>query len=140
MHSLLQYPVRLTAVCRSGCSEHGSHGCRTTGNSFFIVAPANDIATLPLELIRKGRFDEVFFIDLPSVDARRQIFAIHLQRRNRNPADFELDVLMDFSKDLTGSEIEQTIVSGLFHAFAAKRELTRRIFSTSSTKPIRCSP
>ncbi len=89
----------------------------------FIVATANDISALPPELMRKGRFDEVFFIDLPSTDARRQIFAIHLRRRNRNPAEFDLDVLADASKDLTGSEIEQAIVSALFHSFGEDRPL-----------------
>jgi len=80
----------------------------------FIVATANDISALPPELMRKGRFDEVFFIDLPSVDARRQIFAIHLKRRNRDPTQFELDALGDASKDLTGSEIEHVgAVSGI---------------------------
>lgn len=90
----------------------------------FIVATANDISVLPPELMRKGRFDEVFFIDLPEGSARRQITAIHLQRRRRNPADFNLDELVAASRNLTGSEIEQAIVSGLFHAFAAGRELT----------------
>ena len=89
----------------------------------FIVATANDISALPPELMRKGRFDEVFFSDLPSADAHRQIFSIHLQRRDRDPAGFDLDLLADSSKDLTGSEIEQAIMSGLFHAFAAQREL-----------------
>lgn len=90
----------------------------------FMVATANDISALPPELMRKGRFDEVFFIDLPATEARRQIFAIHLQRRKRRPEDFNLDDLADASKDLTGSEIEQAIMSGLFMAFAEGRELT----------------
>lgn len=89
----------------------------------FIVATANDISALPPELMRKGRFDEVFFIDLPTVEARRQIFEIHLTRKGRNPADFRIDDLADAAKDLTGSEIEQAVGSGLFHAFAADREL-----------------
>jgi ATP-dependent 26S proteasome regulatory subunit len=89
----------------------------------FMVATANDVSALPPELLRKGRFDEVFFIDLPSTDARRQIFAIHLQRRDRDPTGFDLGVLADSSKDLTGSEIEQAIMSGLFHAFAENREV-----------------
>ncbi|MCH2209993.1 MAG: AAA family ATPase [Fuerstiella sp.] len=90
----------------------------------FMVATANDISALPPELMRKGRFDEVFFIDLPPTDARRQIFSIHLQRRNRDPADFDLDQLADSSKDLTGSEIEHAIISGLFHAFSEDRQVT----------------
>ena len=89
----------------------------------FMVATANDISALPPELMRKGRFDEVFFIDLPSVDARRQIFSTHLKRKGRNPSDFRLEDLADASKDLTGSEIEQAIMSGLFTAYSADREL-----------------
>jgi ATP-dependent 26S proteasome regulatory subunit len=104
----------------------------------FIVATANDISALPPELMRKGRFDEVFFIDLPGVDARRQIFGIHLQRRNRNPADFNLDELADASKDLTGSEIEQAIVSGLFRAFSQQRELNTQdvLEAVAGTRPL----
>ncbi|APZ95329.1 ATP-dependent zinc metalloprotease FtsH [Fuerstiella marisgermanici] len=89
----------------------------------FMVATANDISALPPELLRKGRFDEVFFIDLPGVDARRQIFQIHLTRKKRDPHKFRVDDLADASKDLTGSEIEQAIASGLFHAFSEKRDL-----------------
>lgn len=89
----------------------------------FMVATANDISALPPELLRKGRFDEVFFIDLPGVDARRQIFGIHLKRKHRDASRFRLDELADASKDLTGSEIEQAIASGLFHAFSENREV-----------------
>lgn len=104
----------------------------------FMVATANDISALPPELMRKGRFDEVFFIDLPGVDARRQIFQIHLKRKKRNPADFRIDELADASKDLTGSEIEQAIASGLFRAFADKRELTTEdiLRAVASTNPL----
>ncbi len=104
----------------------------------FIVATANDISALPPELMRKGRFDEVFFIDLPSVDARRQIFLIHLQRRGRDPRNFNLDELTDAAKDLTGSEIEQAIVSGLFRAFAEDRELSTAdiLAAVAETRPL----
>ncbi|MEZ6062810.1 MAG: AAA family ATPase [Planctomycetaceae bacterium] len=104
----------------------------------FIVATANDISALPPELMRKGRFDEVFFIDLPGVDARRQIFSIHLKRRGRDHSQFHLDELTDASKDLTGSEIEQAIVSGLFRAFAADRELTTDdiLAAVAETRPL----
>lgn len=67
--------------------------------------------------MRKGRFDEVFFIDLPGVAARRQIFSIHLTRKGRQPNRFQIEELVDTSKDMTGSEIEQSIASGLFHAY-----------------------
>jgi len=89
----------------------------------FMVATANDISSLPPELMRKGRFDEVFFIDLPSVEARRQIFEIHLTRKKRDPSKFRVDELADAAKDLTGSEIQAVIMSGLFHAYSAGREL-----------------
>lgn len=89
----------------------------------FMVATANDVSALPPELMRKGRFAEVFFIDLPGVDACRQVFSIHLKRKGRDPEQFRVDELADASKDLTGSEIEQAIKSGLFHAFAENREL-----------------
>ncbi|GAB5444953.1 MAG: AAA family ATPase [Fuerstiella sp.] len=104
----------------------------------FIVATANDISALPPELMRKGRFDEVFFIDLPSVDARRRIFQIHLQRRKRDASKFRVDELADASKDLTGSEIEQAIVSGLFRAFSDARELSTEdiLKAIAETRPL----
>lgn len=104
----------------------------------FIVATANDISVLPPELMRKGRFDEVFFIDLPEGSARRQIVSIHLQRRRRDPTRFNLDEIATASKNLTGSEIEQAIVSGLFHAFAEERELTTAdiIRAIRETRPL----
>jgi SpoVK/Ycf46/Vps4 family AAA+-type ATPase len=88
----------------------------------FMVATANHISALLPELMRKGRFDDVFFIDLPGGDARRQVFSIHLKRKGRDPQQFRADELADASKNLTGSEIEQAIKLGLFHAYTANRE------------------
>ena len=104
----------------------------------FTIATANDISALPPELMRKGRFDEVFFIDLPGVDARRQIFTIHLIRKGREPDRFDVGELADASKDLTGSEIEQAIAAGLIHAFAAERELETSDIMTAlaATNPL----
>lgn len=104
----------------------------------FIVATANDISNLPPELMRKGRFDEVFFIDLPGVAARRQIFSVHLLRKQRDPTRFNLDELADASKDLTGSEIEQSITSALFAAFADDREVETKDILTAivETRPL----
>lgn len=104
----------------------------------FMVATANDISSLPPELMRKGRFDEVFFIDLPNPTARRQIFSIHLMRKRREPALFRLEDLTDASKDLTGSEIEQAITSGLFHAFSEGREVTTEdiLKALAETRPL----
>jgi adenylate kinase family enzyme len=90
----------------------------------FLVATANDIEALPPELLRKGRFDEIFFVDLPAADARRQIFLIHLQRRRRDPKSIELGVLVDASEGYSGAEIEQAVISALHAAFAKKKDLT----------------
>lgn len=89
----------------------------------FLIATANDVSALPPELMRKGRFDEVFFVDLPAPAARKQVFNVHLRRRARDPANFDLVGLAEASEGFTGSEIEQVVVSGLFTAFAEKSEL-----------------
>lgn len=90
----------------------------------FLVATANDIEALPPELLRKGRFDEIFFVDLPDERAREQIFSIHLSRRKRDPKSFDLDALVGDSRGYSGAEIEQAVVSALHEAFNAKQELT----------------
>lgn len=89
----------------------------------FLIATANDVSALPPELMRKGRFDEVFFVDLPAAAARKQIFNVHLRRRGRDASKFDLIGLADASDGFTGSEIEQIVVSGLFTAFAEKTDL-----------------
>jgi SpoVK/Ycf46/Vps4 family AAA+-type ATPase len=71
---------------------------------------------LPAELLRKGRFDEIFFVDLPSAAVRADIFALHLSRRKLDPAQFDLPALADASDGFSGAEIEQTIVSSLYDA------------------------
>jgi AAA+ superfamily predicted ATPase len=93
----------------------------------FLIATANDIESLPPELLRKGRFDEIFFVDLPNLDARAAIFRIHLAKRKRNPAAFDLAELAAASEGYSGAEIEQAVVSGLFEAFSAKSDLTTTI-------------
>ncbi|HTO95687.1 MAG TPA: AAA family ATPase [Myxococcales bacterium] len=89
----------------------------------FVVATANRIEALPPELLRKGRFDEIFFIDLPSSAERRDIFRIHLSRRKRDPAAFDLDALSIAAAGYSGSEIEQAVIAGLYYAFAEGCEL-----------------
>jgi ATP-dependent 26S proteasome regulatory subunit len=89
----------------------------------FLVATANNIAALPPELMRKGRFDEVFFVDLPDVEARRQVLAIHLRRRQRDPQQFALDELARATAEFSGAEIEQMVISALYAAFANGVEL-----------------
>jgi len=84
----------------------------------FIVATANAIERLPPEFLRKGRFDEIFFVDLPDLSTRREIFRIHLASRGQTPAHFDLEGLAGASRGFTGSEIEEVVVSGLYTAFA----------------------
>jgi SpoVK/Ycf46/Vps4 family AAA+-type ATPase len=90
----------------------------------FVVATANEIMQLPPELLRKGRFDEIFFVDLPAESERREIFVIHLGRRKRDPKEFDLDRLAAESDGFSGAEIEQAVISGLYAAFEEGREIT----------------
>lgn len=89
----------------------------------FLVATANDIEALPPELLRKGRFDEIFFVDLPRAEVRAQIFEIHLRKRKRDPVNFDLDALARESEGFSGAEIEQAVLAALHEAFALKSEL-----------------
>jgi SpoVK/Ycf46/Vps4 family AAA+-type ATPase len=89
----------------------------------FLVATANDISALPPELLRKGRMDELFFVDLPDADTRREIFAIHLRRRQHDPARFDLAQLADATDGFSGAEIEQAVVAGLYEAHAQGQPL-----------------
>jgi len=97
----------------------------------FVVATANDISQLPPELLRKGRLDEIFFVDLPTQDERADVFRIHLARRGRDASQFEIEPLVEASKDFSGAEIEQAIISGLYDAFSGKQQLTTAHILTS---------
>ena len=102
----------------------------------FVVATANDIGALPPELLRKGRFDEIFFVDLPSEDVRKEIFAIHLSKRKRDPNKFDLSALAQASDGYSGAEIEQAILSALHESYAAKKGLsTEPILRALETSP-----
>ncbi|MGO9200118.1 MAG: AAA family ATPase [Limisphaerales bacterium] len=90
----------------------------------FVAATANDISQLPPELLRKGRLDEIFFVDLPAPEERVEVFRIHLQKRGRDAAGFDLDALAQASHDFSGAEIEEAINSGLYDAFYAGEQLT----------------
>jgi len=90
----------------------------------FVIATANDIEALPPELLRKGRFDEIFFVGLPGVSARKEIFGIHLTKRKRDAAKFNLDLLAAESEGYSGAEIEQAVVSAMHESFADKAEVT----------------
>jgi SpoVK/Ycf46/Vps4 family AAA+-type ATPase len=90
----------------------------------FVVATANDVTALPPELLRRGRFDELFFVDLPTETERVEILSIHLGKRSRDPAQFPLAELASRAARLSGAELEQVVASGLYKAFAERRELT----------------
>src|SRR5713226_8382217 len=104
----------------------------------FVAATCNNVTVLPPELIRKGRFDELFFVDLPSVDERKQVFSIQLTKRKRNPADYDLDRVAEAAKGFSGAEIESAVQTGLYAAFARKQELSNEDLLTalSSTVPL----
>jgi SpoVK/Ycf46/Vps4 family AAA+-type ATPase len=89
----------------------------------FVVATANDIERLPPEVLRKGRFDEIFFVDLPAEAERREIFAIHLIKRGRNPTLFDLDHLAEASEGYSGAEIEQVVLEAMFNAYGKKADI-----------------
>ncbi len=99
-------------------------------SAVFVVATSNDISKLPPELLRKGRLDEIFFVDLPGVEERKEIFSLHLKRRNRDLADFDLDILVQASEGFSGAEIEQAIVSALYVVFSGKDDLNTKVILT----------
>jgi len=89
----------------------------------FVLATANNISQLPPELLRKGRLDEIFFVDLPDAEERRQIFEIHLGKRRRDPAGFDLERLAAAAEGFSGAEIEEAVISSLYDVFYLEKEL-----------------
>jgi ATP-dependent 26S proteasome regulatory subunit len=104
----------------------------------FVAATCNNVSVLPPELIRKGRFDELFFVDLPSVEERKQVLSIQLTKRKRNPADYDLNRVAGAAKGFSGAEIESALQSALYAAFARQQELSTEDLLTalSSTVPL----
>ena len=93
----------------------------------FLAATSNNITALPPEMLRKGRFDEIFFVDLPGVEVRAALYSLHLKKRGRDASTFDLPGLAAASEGFSGAEIEQSIVSALYTAFARKQQLTTEI-------------
>ena len=89
----------------------------------FVVATANEVRNLPPELLRKGRFDEIFFVDLPNVHERQTILEIHLRRAGRAPAAFDTWALAEITEKFSGAELEQAVTAGLYEAFARDHEV-----------------
>jgi ATP-dependent 26S proteasome regulatory subunit len=104
----------------------------------FVVATANDISELPPELVRKGRFDEIFFVDLPSPQVRLDILDIHLRRRELNPAHFDMPRLVAASDGFSGAEIEQGVVAALYAARALRQtpETAHILVEYQRSKPL----
>ncbi|MBM4091405.1 MAG: AAA family ATPase, partial [Planctomycetes bacterium] len=97
----------------------------------FVICTANDISHLPPELLRKGRLDEIFFVDLPHDRERREILQIHLRKRKRDPARFDLDPLVRLSDGFSGAEIEEAVIAALFDALSRNEELSTELIATS---------
>jgi SpoVK/Ycf46/Vps4 family AAA+-type ATPase len=95
--------------------------------SVFVAATCNNVTVLPPELIRKGRFDELFFVDLPNQAERKQIFSIQLAKRKRNPPDFDLDRTSSASNGYSGAEIDAAVQGGLYAAYSEKKDLSTEL-------------
>jgi SpoVK/Ycf46/Vps4 family AAA+-type ATPase len=104
----------------------------------FVMATANRIERLPGEFLRKGRFDEIFFVDLPTPDEREDIFKIHLGKRRTDIGRFDLQQLAKVSDGFSGAEIEQALIAAMYEAFAQDREFTQLdiIAAIKSTLPL----
>jgi AAA+ superfamily predicted ATPase len=87
----------------------------------FVVATANDVSSLPPELLRKGRFDEIFFLDLPTLEERKEIFTVHLRKRRRLPMDYDIDQAAAASEGYVGAEIEQVVIDAMYTGFNDQR-------------------
>ena len=132
----------------SGASTDGGTSARVFGTFLtwlaekkkpvFVVATANDVSLLPPELLRKGRFDEIFFVDLPAMEERKSIFSIHLTKRRFDVSLFDLETLAKSSEGFSGAEIEEAIISAMFDVFYEKKQLSTEkiIESLKKTVPL----
>ena len=104
----------------------------------FVAATCNNVTVLPPELIRKGRFDELFFVDLPSVAERKQVFSIQLTKRKRDPADYDLDRVAEAAKGFSGAEIESAVQTALLRRFCSQAGTKHEdlLIALSSTVPL----
>jgi SpoVK/Ycf46/Vps4 family AAA+-type ATPase len=104
----------------------------------FLAATSNNITVLPPEMMRKGRFDEIFFVDLPGERVREALFTLHLKKRGRDVSGFDVAKLADASEGFSGAEIEQAIVAGLYTAFNNKQQLSTDVLmgELQSTRPL----
>jgi AAA+ superfamily predicted ATPase len=132
----------------TGGSEDGGVSQRVLGTfltwlqerkaDVFVVATANDVSKLPPEFLRKGRFDETFFVDLPDAESRAHIASIHLRKRRQNTEQFDLTLLATATRGFSGAEIEQVVVSALYSAFAdgAPLSVEHLLREAAATRPL----
>jgi ATP-dependent 26S proteasome regulatory subunit len=132
----------------SGASTDGGTSARVFGTFLtwlaekkkpvFVVATANDVSMLPPELLRKGRFDEIFFVDLPNMEERKAIFKVHLTKRKFDVSLFDLDAMAKASDGFSGAEIEEAIISAMFDVFYEKKQLSTEqvLVSLNKTVPL----
>ncbi|MBV9468160.1 MAG: AAA family ATPase, partial [Abitibacteriaceae bacterium] len=102
----------------------------------FVVATANNITSLPPELLRKGRFDEIFFLDLPTFKERQEILTVHLCKRNRFAQDFNISQLARESEGYVGAELEQAVIDAMYVGFNEQREFTTGDVSSALKRQI----
>ena len=107
-------------------------------SNVFVVATANDISSLPPELVRKGRFDEIFFVDLPDAETRARIVDIHLRKRRQEPSRFDLGRIAAQSEGFSGAELEQAVVAAFYLAHASEEALSTAhiLHELSQTRPL----
>ena len=139
--------MAITGASGSGTSDAGT-SARVFGSLLtwmqektspvFVIGTANDISALPPEVLRKGRFDEIFFVDLPHKGTREEIFRIHLDKRNQSVNSFDLDKLADMSAGFSGAEIEQAIVSSFYASHARDGALVTEdiLHELENTRPL----
>ena len=101
-----------------------------------MICTANDISHLPPELLRKGRLDEIFFVDLPKERERHEILQIHLKKRKRDPGQFDLDELVRLSEGFSGAEIEEAIIAALFDALSRQEDLSTELVGNSMRETV----
>ena len=131
-------PTAWWRTCAASTSTPRRSRLQDRESGVFLAATSNNITVLPPEMIRKGRFDEIFFVDLPSVEVRAALFELHLKKRGRDATTFDLQKLAAGSDGFSGAEIEQVIVAGLYTAFAQKQQLTTEVLllEMHSTQPL----
>ena len=144
MAPLVLWVDEIEKAFAAGGDEDGGVSLRVLGSflswmqdregDVFVVATANDVSRLPPELLRKGRFDEIFFVDLPDFNTRKEIAAIHLQRRGYKYDEIDMNQLAEATDGFSGAEIEQVIISSIYTVFSDGRRLSTKLLVEEASK------